>query len=395
MQGHFFFLLVHIAVSAAFEQQYFFPLSAARIPDDKIAHTILARALDDGIDLSAFAFSGPALHEIVFWSHWNESAEFPRALLEPGQNATTIDVHAHYAPEWYGDIRQDNTVWTLRNQLTHMANQSIAESIFSIPNPNIFLGDKNATLAIARLLNENMATLARVLPRRFGFFATTPLPYTDASIVEAKYALDSLGALGVALSSNHEGHYLGDALFTPFFTEMDNKHAIIFVHPIEPLLKVNETFVKANPTVYSPVLAEFYFETARTFLDLALSQTLTNFSSLDFIIPHLGGSFLSIIDRSIPPSQLLDDVMAALRRRCWWDSAGLTYGHQLGGLLAYDISPTFLLYGSDYPYIPSSLVDASSKAIEESPFLNMTQKREVKSRNALGLFAGRKRDENL
>ncbi|KAJ7505269.1 hypothetical protein B0H11DRAFT_413112 [Mycena galericulata] len=412
-----FLLVCMITAACGFEQHHFTPQLSNCIPDDPVAQAILSRALDDGIDLLEFAFSGPALHEIVLWSHWNDTgkanSESPLSLWEPAENATTIDLHAHYAPKWYANLRHDSTEWTLRNQLEHMANQSIAKSIFTIPNPNIILGNKAATLAIARLLNENLAALARVLPRRFGFLSTTPLPYVHASVNEARYAGTSLGALGVALSSNHEGRYLGDRLFTPFFAAMENMQAIISVHPTEPILRVNETFVKANPTVYSPIVSEFYFETARTFLDLALSQTLTNFTrqvpyrlttisptnmtitySLDFIIPHLGGSFPSIIDRSIPPSPLLEDVMVALRTRCWWDSAGLTYEHQLGGLLAYNISPSFLVWGSDYPYIPPSLVDASSKAIAESTLLDDNQKRGVRGDNALRLLS-RKRGEAL
>ncbi|KAJ7672772.1 hypothetical protein B0H17DRAFT_178374 [Mycena rosella] len=388
-------ILVRVVSSQYFTQ---LPLSESPgsdfIPDDPVAKAIVSRALKDGIVLSEFAFTGPALREIVFWSRFNAS-QFPRSLLEPAKKSTAIDVHAHYAPRWYGDIRQDPTEWTLRDHLVHMRNHSITESVFSVPNPNIFLGDEKATRAIARLLNENMAVLVQVLPRRFNFFATTPLPHVHGSITEARYALESLGALDVALSSNHEGLYLGDTLFTPFFSAMDNSRAIIFVHPTEASLVVNHTFVKANPTIHSPVLAEFYFETARTFLDLAISQTLANFTNLDFIISHLGGSFPSIIDRGIPPGPVLDEVMVALRTRCWWDSAGLTYGHQLGGLLAYNISPSYLLCGSDHPYVPSALVPAASEAIAASPFLNEQEKLQVRAGNAQRLFGGRKRRETV
>ncbi|KAF8147314.1 hypothetical protein K438DRAFT_484536 [Mycena galopus ATCC 62051] len=384
-------LPLFIAAAAGLQQQYFSHTddpATCCIPDDPVARAIVSRALNDGINLAAFPFSGSALQEIVFWSHFEVSSELPASLLYHTKRASKIDVHVHYAPKWYGDIRQNPTEWKLKDHLELMANQSIAESIFSVPNPNIYLGDEGATLAIARLLNENMAAVTKALPRRFKFFATIPLPYVRASIIEAQYALESLGALGVALASNHEGRYLGDKLFTPFFNAIEN--TVVFLHPDEPLLKINETFINANPTAYSPIIAEFYFETARTILDLALSQTLTNYTSLDFVMPHLGGAFPSIIDRSMSPGPLLDDVMVALRTRCWWDSAGFTYSHQLGGLLAYNISPSFLLYGSDYPYIPPSLVDASAEAMVKSPFLTEEEKHKVRSENAQRLFAGRK-----
>ncbi|KAJ7107271.1 hypothetical protein C8R43DRAFT_1044971 [Mycena crocata] len=248
-----------------FEQQCFSP---SPILDDPVAQAILSRALADGIDLSVFSFTAPALQEILSWVHFEVSSEFPRSLLELVKNATAIDVHVHYAPKWYGNIRQDSTEWTLKDQMVHMANQSIAKSIFSVPDPNIYLGDEYATVAIARLLNENMAALARALPHQFGFFATIPLPYVDAAIIEGQYALESLDAVGVAVNSNHEGLYLGNLLFDPFFAAMANSDTIVFVHPTAAVLKINQTFVEANPTIYSPILAEFYFETGTLFKSL-------------------------------------------------------------------------------------------------------------------------------
>jgi hypothetical protein len=53
-----------------------------------------------------------------------------------------------------------------------------------LPCDDLFPLFRNLTyrqLAIARLLNENMAALAKALPGRFKFFATTPFPYVRAS----------------------------------------------------------------------------------------------------------------------------------------------------------------------------------------------------------------------
>ncbi|KAF8153524.1 hypothetical protein K438DRAFT_1778265 [Mycena galopus ATCC 62051] len=94
--------------------------------------------------------------------------------------------------------------------------------------------------------------------------------------------------------------------------------------------------------------------------------------------------------RVLPFSLLETHLLFTHSISCWWDSAGFTYSHQLGGLLAYNISPSFLLYGSDYPYIPPSLVDASAEATVTSPFLTEEDKHKVRSENAQRLFAGRK-----
>ncbi|KAJ7110682.1 hypothetical protein C8R44DRAFT_678272 [Mycena epipterygia] len=369
---------------------------------DPVASRILRQALEDGIDLASFNFTAPALQEIVAWAHFDAEKSVPAGLLRPAGNATTVDVHAHHVPNWFRTIEPSDggmpsPVWTLELQLQHMANQSIGRSILSIPKPNIFLGDKNATMAIARLLNENSAALVKALPQRFSFFGTSALPYVDESITEAKYALETLGAVGVALTSNHEGKYLGNPEFIPFFAQMEtmkgalSHYSIVFVHPANPLLEeVAGTFVLANPTVYPQGIVEFFFETARTFMDLALSHTLTNLTHVNFIIPHVGGSLPSIIDRGIRVSP--DDsaaILQAFQTRCWWDSAGLTYAHQIGGLLAYNISPSFLLYGSDYPWLPAPLVDPAFDAIATSPFLDDAQKQAMRSENVKRLFKGK------
>jgi hypothetical protein len=89
--------LVRVVVGLQYSSQRLLPAVAPDnfIPNDPLAHAILARALRDGIDLTVFAFSGPALHEIIFWSNFDVS-HYPRSLLEPGKNSTTIDVHGSF-----------------------------------------------------------------------------------------------------------------------------------------------------------------------------------------------------------------------------------------------------------------------------------------------------------
>jgi len=169
----------------------------------------------------------------------------------------------------------------------------------------VYAGDGTGSAALARLLNEYLSALTHVYPDHFSFYSTTPLPYVEASITEMDYALDHLNASAIGLFSNFEGLYLGNPRFAPFFEHINNRASLVdteklFVHPNSPCLRTeNGTLISANPTLYTDGIIEFYFETARTFIDLSLSRTLMNFTNLDWIVPHAGGSFPSVISRAM------------------------------------------------------------------------------------------------
>jgi hypothetical protein len=102
--------------------------------------------------------------------------------------------------------------------------------------------------------------------------------------------------------------------------------------------------------MYPKGTIEFFFKTARMLGDLAVKQTIFNFTSINYIIPHVGGAFPSVAERllrSFPA--LYARSMTALQTRFYWDSAGPTYFHQVAGLLAYGIPTMKLLFGTDFP----------------------------------------------
>lgn len=81
--------------------------------------------------------------------------------------------------------------------------------------------------------------------------------------------------------------------------------------------------------------------------DLALTQTMHNFTHIQYILPHTGGATASVLDRmlkSFPATY--DATMRIFQTRFWWDSAGPTYFHQVEGLLAYGIPKSRLLFGT-------------------------------------------------
>ncbi|KAG6814703.1 hypothetical protein H0H93_012550 [Arthromyces matolae] len=277
-----------------------------------------------------------------------------------------------------------------------MASEGISHSVFSFsaPGANVFQGSETLTIALARLMNEQSAAYVRSNPDKLSFFAVVPLPYTSAAITEANYALDTLGAAGIFLTSNFEGTYLGNAAFTPFFSAMNDRKEkqIFFIHPSTPYLKIDNKLVEANPTPYLTGKIEFYFETARTLEDLTFTQTIHNFTNIDYIIPHVGGAFPSTIDRMLksdPSPTLYNSSLTIYQTRFWFDSAGPTYYHQISGLLAYGIPSTQLLFGTDFPYVPSFTQAGSLEAIEDSTAITAEDRILLFTTNSKNLFGSK------
>ncbi|KAH0345244.1 hypothetical protein KCU81_g4488, partial [Aureobasidium melanogenum] len=375
----------------------------ARFLNTSRSASVYAAARADGIDLRILPFATVALESI-------ENAYIP-ITLPPFSNASRIDVHAHIVPTWYHALvpttgQSPTPNWTLEAQFNMMQHVNIRKSVLSISSPGstVYADDEARATVLARLLNEYLAALSRTYPSHFSFFAVTPLPYVDAAIKEARYALDHLGAAGIGLLSNHEGYYLGNSQFQPFFSFLNSTlnntaNEIIFVHPNEPCMRSpngNGSLIIANPTVYPDGLVELYFESARTFMDLTLTSTLSTFSKLNFIVPHAGGSFPSIISRML--SSLSPRAFAAqlevLKQRLWWDTAGPTFPYQVEGLLAYGIETDKLMLGTDYPYVPRAPVQVYkvfADEVGEADFLNATEKDGVYHGNAEELFGARLR----
>ncbi|KAG2016451.1 amidohydrolase 2 [Coprinopsis cinerea AmutBmut pab1-1] len=330
-------MFLHCLISTAL-----FAVRIAQAAPSLIESSISARAARDGIDLSVLEITPTALSAIAdtyrqfnvdYSSVTGPREEKPYARRGIG---AIFDVHAHAEPDWYRSLTPFSggeplkstgggdlvPVWNITAHIAFMNTMGITHSVlgFTGPSANVYMRDRNRTVALARLINEQLAAYARTQPEQFSFFAAMPLPYADDAIKELEYATKELGAVGVALMSNHEGMYLGHDVFTPFWKYMDGMggRQIVYVHPTTPYIPVNDTFVVANPNPSMETSRmEYYMETARTFTDLTVTQTLQNFTNTHFVLPHLGGAFPVMIDRVLKTRhpELYDSSLAIYRSR--------------------------------------------------------------------------------
>jgi predicted TIM-barrel fold metal-dependent hydrolase len=286
---------------------------------------------------------------------------------------TRIDVHAHHLPEAYreaataaGHAQPDGfpqlPSWTAAQHLELMDRLGIGTSLLSVSSPGVHFGDDGAARALARAVNEEGHRTVAAHPGRFGLFASLPVPDVDGAIEEIRHCYDRLDVDGVVLLTNVGGTYLGDPLLEPVFDELDRRHARVFLHPTSPACWEQTSFGRPRP------MLEFLFDTTRAVVNLVLNGTVARHPNIEVIVPHAGAALPAIADRVAAFSLVLGDVgegVDVLRDlgRLHHDLAGFPLPRQLDAVLALT---TFehLHYGSDYPFTPDFVVEATAAALD-------------------------------
>ena len=202
-----------------------------------------------------------------------------------------IDVHQHMIPPGYAAWLRDRGVhatggralpeWSPDLALEFMDRQGIATGILSISTPGVHLGDDTEARTVAREVNNYGAALAALHPGRFGIWASLPLPDIAGAVAEATRVLDQSTADGIVLLANHCGLYLGDPALDPLMAILDDRHAVLFVHPAD----------LPGPPVpgIPPFAADFLLDTTRAAFNLVRNDVPRRYPNLRFILADAGG----------------------------------------------------------------------------------------------------------
>lgn len=296
-----------------------------------------------------------------------------------------IDTHHHIVPPFYADWLKTLGInaggraipeWRPESALELMASLKVETSILSVSTPGVSVSDLQTGRAMARRVNEYAAQVCADHPGRFGFFATLTLPDVEGAITEAKHALDVLQADGVILLSNTRGVYLGDGSLTPLMEELNQRSAVVFVHPSS--LPAPE--VPGIP----PYVADFLLDTTRAAIHIAQAGWLQRFSQAKFILSH-GGGFLPYaaarVARACAPT---DAEGIALLRKFYFDTALTSSPYAMPSLLAF-ADPGHITFGSDWPFAPRERSEHFAGMLD-SHELTAAQRTAIDRGNALSLF---------
>ena len=278
-----------------------------------------------------------------------------------------LDVHSHLiTPEYRAVLEQHGAqldegfplpAWSIEQHLMDMNTIGIATSVITMPAPHPYFGDVEETVKVIRENNEAAALLKEQYRARFLFCASLPLPDVDASIKEAIYALDSLGANGIKLATNVYGQYLGDPALDPLMEVLNERNALIILHPHKPTPYTDE-LMKGVPLAMS----EYLSETTRAVANMITHNVLSRYPNLRVIVPHCGSYLPLAIPRmkaihpAVKNAGLVGDIdWEGQLSRLYYDLAGAVSIPTIKMMLTIT-EPSHLLYGSDYPYVATDVL---------------------------------------
>jgi 6-methylsalicylate decarboxylase len=299
-----------------------------------------------------------------------------------------IDVHHHFFPPQYfaegpPQVKiASGASWTPAKAVDAMDRAGVDLSILSFPSPYLWFPGIENGRRLARMCNEYGAQVVRDGRNRFALFAGLPaLDDTAGCLREIAFGLDVLGAPGVAVMTSYGDKWLGHSSFAPVWDELNNRGAVVFVHPSIAVC------CGALPTGVPYNYLELPFETARAIASLWYSGALVRWPKINFIFSHGGGPLPMIADRlsrfgrpGASKGETLFDGRAAFRK-LYFDTANAASSPALDAarMLA---APRHLLYGSDFPYIP---IDRETNDLAKAN-ISARELREIERDNALLLM---------
>ena len=278
-----------------------------------------------------------------------------------------VDVHCHNILPFYLEALEKHDAamdegfplpaWDAGAHLKFKDEAGIGCSILTMPAPQPYFNDTEECQQTIRRYNEYCAKLKADYPGRFRFCASLPLPDVEAAVREAIYALDTLCADGVKLATNCRGQYLGDEELDPLMKVLDERHAVIIVHPHRPT-PYPEKIIATTPLA----MYEYPAETTRAVVNMLSRNVLVRYPNLKVVVPHCG-SFLPLAlprMKSILPAMVAQGYMQPIDwegnlSRLYFDLAGSPTIEVLRSLFTIT-SPDHILYGSDYPYQPAKVL---------------------------------------
>lgn len=329
-----------------------------------------------------------------------------------------IDVHAHVTPErfkqaiagggtWHGlgsDQGQLDTGGFAKSLSERLEEMDALGVDMQVVSPTVdfyqYANEVDATRAIARDCNDEMAEMAQQHPDRFAGLGTVPLQHVPSATTELTRAVRELGLKGVMIGDHVNGHSFDEPEFLPFFRAAEDLGAVVFFHQAA----VTCVSVRINRYKLGNAVGNLADRTL-SFATLVFGGVMDRCPNLKPLLAHGGGYTAfgiarmdkvagamapEVADGTLdPPFGRGPDDRHVLRRapsaylnQFWYDCC--TYDERALRYLIDTVGIERIVLGTDYP-APMFLPDAVNW-IKQMECLTDAEKQAILSRNAEALL---------
>jgi aminocarboxymuconate-semialdehyde decarboxylase len=239
--------------------------------------------------------------------------------------------------------------WDPSRRIDDMAADGVVRQVIS-PIPITFSYGLNAdgVADLSRVQNEWIADVVRTHPSQFTGLGTVPLQDPARAAEMVREIMCDLRLAGIEIGSNVEGRNLDDPALDPFFAASAELEALVFVHPWQVL---GSDRLKKYGLAHSIGMGT---ETAVAAASLVIGGVLDRYRTLNVLLAHGGGAFLSLLPRIDRIWDRLPEAAGSVGRpssyvtRFYYDS--LVYAPEAVAALISRVGSDHVVVGTDYPF---------------------------------------------
>ena len=230
------------------------------------------------------------------------------------------------------------------------------------PGPEWF-GDEGP--AVARLMNDFIAGVAKEHPKRFLGLCVLPFQNRAAAEKELDRSFGELGMKGILLYSNLAGQWPDEPQFRWVFAAAERESIPVLLHPAMPTMTDQVKGYELTSTLGN------MFENTIVLARIIASGLSDKHPQLKLVSPHLGGTLpyiagrmdhqVGVLKRS---NQMLKLKPSDYMRRIYMDIVS-----PLPEAIRFAVefsSPRNLLFSSDHPWVDPALILASLRSLKLS-----------------------------
>ncbi len=241
---------------------------------------------------------------------------------------------------------------------------------------------------VARTINERLAEVTAMHPKRFAPLATLPMQSPQHAVKELEYCMKKLGFNGIEIGTNVNGAEIADPQYEKMWRKAEDLGAVVFLHPIgftspQRLTKHFLTNVIGNPLDTTVALAHIVF-----------GGILERYPKLKIVTAH-GGGFLAHyparMDHAYHVRPECHDFIkhppSYYMKKIYYDT--MVFGEPQLDHLVNLYGADHVVIGTDYPYDMGYYKPVDF--VERAKNLSRKQKGQIISGNAAKLLGLKKR----